>query len=463
MKKFITNAWLLFVAMATSVATSSMLTSCSNSIDEPLQKENSSQHTAISLLRTEEEAIDIAIKSLALLDRDVPKSRASLSMIADVTVVRSETKSRSGAQGDTLLYAVNFTDNQGFALIPASKQVPELLAITENGNYSAASSQDNPGFNMYMDISKQFLTNLKTIDPDSVSTPLNPDKNNDLGLDFKPFETDPNRQFQEMKETEDTTWFYRVMPRVKVRWDQHPPYGDLAKNKIAGCAPVAMAQCMSFFNHPKHMNFTFENRELNELYIDWDELKLHIEGYYKNCTCPYYKREINHKHLAHIIRQIGEDAGSKYDMTTNQTGTRTPSTMNLLRKHGFKVGELIDYKCENGTNIKNGLILIRGKGKNKNGQDGAHIWVLDGVKNFVVTHTCFYRKNGSANWEVMSQSKHKYHFNHFNWGWGGYCDGWFNDMVFNSDNPIDYSYFNQGYVDEGWNFTQNIKYFTVDL
>lgn len=114
-------------------------------------------------LRTEAEAIEIAIGNLGMIDRAVPRSRAASDIVAGVSVIGSKVKSRNGSTNDTLLYAVNFKNNEGFALVPASRKADPLLAICEKGNYSPGCEKINPGFGIYMNIAEKRLTDLETV------------------------------------------------------------------------------------------------------------------------------------------------------------------------------------------------------------------------------------------------------------------------------------------------------------
>ena len=68
----------------------------------------------------------------------------------------------------------------------------------------------------------------------------------------------------------------------------------------------------------------------------------------------------------------------------------------------------------------------------------------------------------------MSEQVYNFHFNHFNWGWGGHCDGWFNDMVFDALSPVepnnthtDTSYFNQDTGYDDYDFVTDMEYIIV--
>ena len=410
-------------------------------------------------LRTEAEAIEIAIGNLGMIDRAVPRSRAASDIVADVSVIGSKVKSRNGATNDTLLYAVNFKNNEGFALVPASRKADPLLAICEKGNYSSGCEKLNPGFGIYMGLAEKKLADLEKISDDQNSNTGNDGYEIDFNLN--PIETDPNRIAQEMKETEDTTWYCRVMPRVKVQWNQDDFYGELAPNHVAGCWPIAIAQAMTYLRYPEYMQFTFSEREINDLHIDWDEINCHKHKY--DCNCFIHRAFDNHKHISHIIRQIGEDAGSDY-RKPNSTGTDKRYAWEFLYKYGFDITPTRTYTKGCSKEIGNNLIFIRGR----NGDGDGHVWILDGVKKYKVTHKCSYRRNNNTEWEVMSEQVYNFHFNHFNWGWGGHCDGWFNDMVFDALSPVepnnthtDTSYFNQDTGYDDYDFVTDMEYIIV--
>lgn len=407
-------------------------------------------------LRTEAEAIEIAIGNLGMIDRAVPRSRAASDIVADVSVIGSKVKSRNGATNDTLLYAVNFKNNEGFALVPASRKADPLLAICEKGNYSPGCEKLNPGFGIYMGLAEKKLTDLEIVsDEPTLNTG---DNDSEFVPEFKPYDGDNTRPL-ETKETSDTIWHFLVQPRVKVQWGQKGIYGALAPNKTAGCAPVAMAQAMSYFNHPRYMKFTFNEREIKELHIDWEQIKRHQKrtSFSYQCQCDAK----NHTHISHILRQIGKDAKSEY-----KDGGRTPTnnndTKSLLKKHGFSISGFHKYNAGDGIKIGDGIILIYGDDTNAQGKYSAHIWVLDGIKNFTTRHTVYCKQTNSIQWTVMSQNTSTFHFNHFNWGWDGDYDGWFNDMVFNREVPVDMSYWDQNIGTPGYDFKHHVQYLLVN-
>lgn len=425
--------------------------SCTSDDDIP-RIDNNKESTSNPWKRSETDAIDIAISNIDLLGHDAPKSRVTADIVANVSVIGNKLKSRSGAIADSLIYVVNFKDNEGFALIPVSKKADPLLAMCESGNYTADAEPDNPGFSLYMDMALDVLADIETASSDS------------LGIGpVIPWDPDPNKQPWEMKETDETIWQTNIEPRVIVEWSQNDIYGALAPNHTAGCGPVAIAQTMTYFNHPSYMRFTFPERSLSQITINWDEIKQHQHMALRPQTNPCPCSEQNHTNISHIIRQIGQDAHSSYDSATGSTNTTGSDIKQYLQSQGFSVNGFNDYKKGDSKKIGNGIILIGGQRLEEDKKVG-HIWVLDGLREYTVKHTCYVRRNANDAWQIMSQQSYNYRLNHFNWGWGfralNSYNGWFNDGIFDAYNPADHSVSNPSNANK--NFCYDVKYIIVN-
>lgn len=79
---------------------------------------------------------------------------------ADVQVVRNNAVTRAGSTSegfdvglDTLVYAINFANNQGFALVAADKRTSPILAIADEGSFSIEnlSEDKDEGFLSFLD------------------------------------------------------------------------------------------------------------------------------------------------------------------------------------------------------------------------------------------------------------------------------------------------------------------------
>lgn len=91
---------------------------------------------------------------------------------ADVQVVRNNAVTRAGSTSegfdvglDTLVYAINFANNQGFALVAADKRTSPILAIADEGSFSIEnlSEDKDEGFLSFLDNALKMEVNDKKI------------------------------------------------------------------------------------------------------------------------------------------------------------------------------------------------------------------------------------------------------------------------------------------------------------
>ena len=80
-----------------------------------------------SKMRTAQDAVDIANSVMSRINGQARSSH--IITASEAIVIRSKIKSRSDA--DTLMYAVNFGDNEGFVLVSAPTLVEPIIALTE--------------------------------------------------------------------------------------------------------------------------------------------------------------------------------------------------------------------------------------------------------------------------------------------------------------------------------------------
>ena len=107
--------------------------------------------------RSFSETVEIAQNSIRMLEEDMVETRGvsparRLNLESGVKAFRQvSTRSDSPtSDNDTLLYVFNFDDNQGFAVVSASRHTEGLIAVVEEGSYDPAVPTGNPGFDTYM-------------------------------------------------------------------------------------------------------------------------------------------------------------------------------------------------------------------------------------------------------------------------------------------------------------------------
>ncbi len=397
-----------------------LLFSCSYNEPIPDMHDNMNP-TSITVegLRTPDEAIAIAENALNLIsDVSAPHSRKGSIRKVDYTlqakVIGSRIQKSRTATADTLMYVINYTDSMGFALVSALRNTPELLAVTISGSYDSAVPVDNPGFNMYMERTTNYLSYMATQPQSSAS-----------GGDR--FILDPRKPMPLDSIAVDTLWTNNTPNRVKVYWGQEGWFGDDCPNKKAGCSNTAVAMLMTHFRKPQSLQLTYEEYKDTRPFItlDWDELTKHysFQSYpWDYCNNPSYPI---HKRISQLCRELGHRSNSSYN--PGETPTPIANTMSVLRSFGYNVRRFewafrgIEEDLSSQT-----ILLMYGTNSNTN---KAHMWLCDAAK----CYKCQYRHyqvdprtiikgdfNWRANlpWELVSEWQSECTLLYFyNWGW----------------------------------------------
>lgn len=384
-----------------------MVASCSNQelIDSDFQQPTSQQTSSI---RSYEEALQIAQASIQIVDGQAKTRAASPRKIAlnDTKVCKLDAKTRTSSDiNDTLMYVFNFEDNQGFAIISASKNAEALIAVTEKGHYDPAVRSDNESFNFYMDMAKKHMASMPRFDPGFI-----PD--------------DP------IYEIVDTTFYLYgqlpVTPYVTVNWGQQNPEGELCINGLCGCANTAIAQIMSYYEYPSSIEVTYVNNPFIQ-YLNWTGMKAHVK-HPQQFNCLEYD---DHIAISRLCRQLGEFNQSEY--FPDRTSTNPSFVTACLSYYGYNTTGWLGYASEI-THVYDSLVvgklyLIRGS----DSDDICHEWVLDGYQNIHYQHVLARKLVGGFVWEIMEiYESGVLDLYHFNWGWDGDCNGYFSTNVFDT-------------------------------
>lgn len=275
----------LTVAAAT-LGAFSLITLSACSSNEPVAPSTPLTPSEKSDIRSVDDACNIALAFLEA-GNDISASRSE-DAIANVKIGYGPT-SRSGA-ADTLFYSVNLANDGGFVLVSAPTATEPVLAYVENGSYDPAQTTDNPGFNLFIEKSKEYIS-ISSIEPGTPGGPV-PVK--------KPY-----------------TLVRDVKPRVNVEWGQRYPEGTFCSNGRSGCVQTAIAQILSFFEKPSSIDLTFPEHDRDNVKLNWPEIKKHSisqdeESFYNNHWDKCEASEESHKALAYLCRELGYRNNADY-------------------------------------------------------------------------------------------------------------------------------------------------------
>ncbi|HCC51553.1 MAG TPA: hypothetical protein DEQ30_05400 [Porphyromonadaceae bacterium] len=310
----------------------------------------------------------------------------------------------STINADTLMYLINFEEDQGFAIVSADKRSNNIYAIVDEGfmDVNRMEQINNPGFILFMESAvKKEIENLATYDIATYSSGSGGSGNTGGGNDFP---TGP-------------LYVGSVAPKLKTKWGQGYPYNLYCPNGWTGCVSTAMAQIYSYYQTVSNFKYNSNNITLN-----WSQIISDCEN-----TDPSYG-QLNHNtentssvQIAHFMRYLGYVLNANYYTDGRGTAASSREALDWMLLYGKLKRQFYEgYYTANHTytSVAQGhLVYIIGR-KTVNGESVGHAWIIDGgiqYKKSATTIDCEY-------------------FVHCNWGWNGVCDGYYKEDIFNHKN-----------------------------
>ena len=229
-----------------------------------------------------------------------------------------------------------------------------------------------------------------------------------------------------------------IGPLLSTQWNQDQPYNlSCPNNCMTGCVATAMAQILYY-----HAQQTGEPAELQESIADyttssygykvtgvekgtailWDEM---LPDYANSSTVDDVKK----KAVADLMFYCGASVNMDYSTGASEASSRNvPSA--LTRYFGYDKGIHIVSRekwsqTEWNNMIYNELKENRPVFYDGSSSDGGHAFIVDGFDGEELFH--------------------------INWGWGGFCDGYF---LLSIANPIDHSGIGAGSGEDGYTIDQ---------
>lgn len=362
------------------------------------------------------------------------------------------TKESRSLSSDTLFYVVEYGNEDGFAIISLGENTSQILGYVEDGSFFDIKTTQNPGFQKFINAAVKY-----------VESSIEASNSTNSGL--LPIEP----AFRTW-----TVYYNDSIPaKIKVKWGQRYPEGIFCPNGLSGCVQTAMAQACSYMEEPKSIKLTFPEKPYNTLGLNWPELKKHTksissndEGLIRSHLNECDASEVYHEVLGLFCRELGyrNDAVYGYDANNNpETGAylaNANSTFkNILPSNLWIVNDIKDYTdiMPLIDGIADGIVLMSSK---KTNHSIGHAWVADGaIRIGTIVYTTYYHA-GIDGSDVTVKNEKLNLLVHYNWGWRGWCDGYFLPDVFLTDDA--YEYDQNGYpYPEYRNLGEGIQYFTI--
>ncbi len=442
----------LFTYLSLAIA----LSACTD--NAPLPQLNESQQTSTesnSSVRSINDAINIANTLAEAIDGST-NSRATHRRASTAKSVFTYGGHRSRANSDTLIYIVNYDNNNGYAIIAAPDAVNPILGFVEDGSFGDFESASNDGLQMFLSSAENYVStqDLKPFDPDK-PTP-------------KPY------YIEWTTEVNDT-----IAPRVTVKWGQSLPEGLYCPNKTAGCVQTALAQILSAFELPKSIALTYEGKDASSQSLDWGEIKKHVHSVAvkpENVSTENFNFQIHlsscsaslssHLALGRLCRQLGQLNKATYgETTTAPSMTAAKTTADLLLGKNLSIGNITDISTQNPYLLfrkmknNNGIIYMEGTDSDKVTR---HAWIFDGGLQVGSVITREYSTgigidgSGPTTFTTYNLTS----LFHFNWGLNGSGNGYFLPDVYQPKNAeeLDDLY---DFSSNDNNYNTNVKFLVI--
>lgn len=349
------------------------------------------QPTVLLPTRSYEEALSLARKSIALVDRGQTRSATARSIRSERGQCVTTPSTRSGVETDTLMYVFNFEGDDGFSIIAANRAVDPVLAVAEKGNYTYGEPTGVENFDFYMDVMAQSLAVIKPPKFDTIRTTPK----------FKTVEINESRSCE---------------PLIPVNWGQGFPYGDYCSNKTSGCVATAIAQIMAYYRFPPSFTTTYTDAPHagETIVLNWTSM----------ISYPYVYQ------VPALMREIGQRVGMRY---LDDSRAYSENVASCVRSFGYSctsgvpnfarstIYDALDERCP---------VYVDGTRYVEKVQKG-HAWVADGYE-YARIGTEYYEEilidNGLTlyyDYILTKSTVQTTNLLHYNWGWNGDFNGYF--------------------------------------
>ena len=373
-----------------------IMTACSNEMPvENLTRCNDVPQTETTDFKiSDTEALAIADKATGNSSTQSYGIGVSISPIySDPNVTRA---SDSTFPLDTLAYVINYADNGGFSIISRDNRINPLLAYSSTGNFSLTN-----------EIAKaQFIDRLK---------------------DYMSLKCVGNKKYDDSN-VEDACRIVNNIVNICI--GQGAPFNKYVHrehlNCPAGCVAVASALVMMhskktlaynqilyyFSDMRKYLSEGPPKAETTTSSDPMDFISTMDSGFNPNIDIIQHGFVTNYfqalDYTAKLLYQIGKDVNMNY--SPNGSGANSRDAYNLIKNLGFNV--TTGYESMNLNSVTNLLednciVYMRGSG---------HAWVADGCRYCI---------------DINTKAKRDIYI-HCDWGWDGYCNGYFTGDVFAS-------------------------------
>lgn len=284
---------------------------------------------------------------------------------------------------DTLFYIYN-SGNNAFVIISGVYSMPPVLAYSTEGNFRA--DQINPGLQLWLD--------MYSAEADSALT---------SDMKYR------NRDWDYYLSSESTLGKNKskgISPLLTCRWNQDTYYNlhcpehsaGPGGHCYAGCVATAMSMVMYYYDYPNM------GQGSNSYY----------HPYYGTISADFSQQTYDWASMSDVINSGSKEAistlmyhcGVAVDMYYTPTGSSA-----FTEDAAFAFQHYFDYRGTISVEYKHGYNIVD--------------WRTLLNEELIEGHPVFYSGSGSSGGHAFVCDGYSDTLYHFNWGWGGYNNGYF--------------------------------------
>ncbi|MDR2627596.1 MAG: C10 family peptidase, partial [Dysgonamonadaceae bacterium] len=358
--------------------------------------------TLLSYLPLQAEHVNVekAEKTARSYARTKPRLTARKNFHLSRTISRPVMRNHPGLRNaqqeeEPMYYVFTMNDEGGFIVVSGDDVAKPVLAYSDEGTFD----ESNPNLSYWMETLAQEIAGA--IENNVSQDP----KTKEAWATFDSETTAP----VPLRSSGDY-----IDPLVKTKWNQGAPYNNLCpmisdKRTVTGCVATAMAQIMKYHDHPTSRTVTIPGYTTGNVNIpaidgitnyDWNNMS---NTYTTSSTGAPANA------VATLMYHCGVSVEMNYQ--TSGSGAYSSDVVPALKTYfGYDAG--ITYRDRNYYTYADWINLLKTEIRANrpvyyggNGSGGGHAFVCDGYD----TDDLF----------------------HFNWGWGGSSDGYFEVSALN--------------------------------
>ena len=305
----------------------------------------------------------------------------SISEIKALPIEQSQSFATSNDY-ETMAYAVNLDNNEGFVLVVGNDQSHDILGYCDHGTFNE--QQMPPNMRSWL---KSYMASAAAVKDVNTARSLR---------------TAPGVPTKT-----------RIAPLLKCQWDQDAPYNGLCpviddKHCATGCTNTAMAQVMFYHQWPTGPTaaipgYTPDNSggtsyptlpALEPTTFDWSKIY------------PTYNHGEDGTEVARLLQYLGTASRTDYGESSSATGYNALQA--IIKYFGYDASATTVWRCQRSYQEWIDMLYAELEAKRPVMFSGT---AIDGAHSFVV--------DGYAEEDYF----------HVNWGWGGFSDGYYRVLL----------------------------------